>query len=227
MNKVADSRNDLGRILVVSAPSGAGKTTICRFIVQKYPEFELSVSHTTRKPRGEEVNGRDYFFVSEEEFERMIEQDAFVEYARVYDRYYYGTSWASIESILQKGKNALLDIDVQGASQIKKRFAQAELLFILPPSYEVLAKRLYERKTDDPEEIARRLAQAKKEIARFEMFDFVIINDDLEEAKAAVSLIVEQRPERERFAPQNMKDAIAHLLNGSSDVGGFETGRNR
>jgi guanylate kinase len=200
------------RVLVVSAPSGAGKSTICNFIVERFPDFSLSISHTTRKPRGNEQNGREYHFVDETTFKKMVENDEFAEHAFVYGLHYYGTSWRSVNDILNAGKNAVLDIDVQGADGIRKRFPNAELIFILPPSYEELARRLRERKTDDPKEIERRLSIAKAEIRQYAKFDYIVINDSLDKTKEIITYIIEKSERAKDFTPLNILTSLKKLL---------------
>ena len=206
------------RIIVVSAPSGAGKTTICRWVVDTFDDYRLSISHTTRKPRGDERDGREYHFVaSDEAFKDMIARNAFVEYAHVYNRYYYGTSWDSITAILDDDHNAVLDIDVQGAEQIKARFPHAELILVVPPSMTELARRLRERKTDDPEEIKRRLDRAREELTHGDKFDYILQNDDLEISKLAMRNIIEQRPEANDMHISVMQPVLESLMNESID----------
>ena len=206
------------RIIVVSAPSGAGKSTICRWVEETFDNFDISISHTTRKPRGDEQDGREYHFVeSDEAFKEMINQNAFVEYAHVYSRYYYGTSWSSITDILDKDRNAVLDIDVQGAEQIKARFPHAELILVVPPSMTELARRLRERKTDDPEEIKRRLDRAREELTHAEKFDYILQNDDLDVSKAMMRNIIEQNPEAKHMRIAAMQPVLDSLMNESID----------
>ncbi len=171
-----------GLVLVVSAPSGAGKTTLCEKLLSVDKEISFSVSYTTRSPRPNEKNGKDYFFVDEKTFEKMIKEGAFLEWARVYN-HYYGTSRAQVEETLAAGRDVLLDIDVQGAFQVRQKLGQdAVLVFILPPSLEELEKRLRARKTEDEKTILRRLAAAKGEISQAHQFDYLVLNDNLKEA---------------------------------------------
>lgn len=185
-----------GRLLVLSAPSGAGKSTLAAMLLKKFgphapeysgPRFQLSISHTTRPPRGEgesrEKNGKHYHFVSEAEFERMIQKKDFLEYARVFNKYYYGTSRNAVECHITQGNHVLFDIDVQGASSLKSLYNdQCTTIFILPPSFEILAKRLSERKTESEEAIAMRLNTAKTEMLQANTFDYQITNSELQES---------------------------------------------
>jgi len=168
-----------GMPFVVSAPSGTGKTTICRSVVSRDPEIVFSVSHTTRAPRAGERDGVDYHFVSREEFLRLVGEGAFLEHAE-YRGQLYGTSWAAIDAPLEAGHDVLLEIEVQGARQVRLRRPDARLVFLLPPSFEVLEQRLRGRATESEELIARRLAVAREELGEVERYDYVVVNDELE-----------------------------------------------
>ncbi|AEH43970.1 guanylate kinase [Thermodesulfatator indicus DSM 15286] len=171
-----------GLVLVVSAPSGAGKTTLCRRLLSLDSEISFSVSYTTRSPRPNERNGVDYFFVDKETFKKMINEGAFLEWAEVHGNF-YGTSLEQVKEAISSGKDVLLDIDVQGAFQVREKLGrEAVLVFILPPSFEELEKRLKKRGTEDPKELELRLSVAKEEIAKAQAFDYLIVNDVLEEA---------------------------------------------
>lgn len=165
-----------GNLFVVAAPSGAGKSSLVKALMELDSHVQPSVSHTTRAPRGQEKHGREYFFVSEQEFDAMVEADAFVEWARVH-KYRYGTSKKAIEDRMSQGADVILEIDFQGASQIKQVFANAISIFILPPSWEELRARLERRGEDAPEVIELRLQNAAVEMAQVSQFDFVIINE--------------------------------------------------
>lgn len=178
-----------GRLLVISAPSGTGKTTLCRLLMDQFKGISYSVSHTTRKPRAGEVHGTDYHFVSVEEFERMIEGQELVEWARVHDNY-YGTSLKFIRESLDQGRDILLDIDVQGAANIRAVYPEAVTLFIMPPSMEALRERLGKRGTDSPEVIETRIKNAVMEMEQKDLYLHVIVNDDLETAKNQLFSIV-------------------------------------
>jgi len=210
-----------GILLVVSAPSGTGKTTLCRMLLKEFQNMEFSVSYTTRKPREGEVNGRDYFFVSKEEFERMIEEGDFLEWAEVYGNY-YGTSKKQVLKALEEGKDILLDIDVQGALQVKKNFPEAVLVFILPPSFAELEKRLRKRGTDTEEVIKKRLKVAREEIKKAPLYDYLIVNDKLEEAYSKLkSVVIAEKCKAERLKGQFdklIKDKeIVNLLKGGEN----------
>ncbi len=170
-----------GILFVVSAPSGAGKSTLCRRLVGELEGISFSVSYTTRPPRPGERDGVDYFFVSRERFEKMMEEGAFLEYACVHGNL-YGTSKAFVEEKLSSGLDLLLDIDVQGAKQVFSKVEDAVGIFIFPPSVEELRKRLINRGTDPPEVIEKRLAAAEKEMKEAGIYHYWILNDDLERA---------------------------------------------
>lgn len=168
-----------GLLLVVSSPSGAGKTTLCRRLVQAHPELRFSVSYTTRAPRPGEVDGVDYHFVSEEAFSQMVDEGAFAEWAVVHGRR-YGTAISTVREALQKGQQVLFDVDYQGAERLLSQFpAEARLVFILPPSLAELEARLRGRATDAPEVIERRLRKAREELSHYRSYHYLIINDDL------------------------------------------------
>ena len=188
-----------GILFVVTAPSGAGKTTICDAVLAEDDKLKYSVSATTRPPRTGEVNGRDYFFLTNEEFEKGIEEKRFLEYAKVYD-YYYGTPREYIEAEMEEGRSIILDIDVQGALLVKKLNYPAVYIYILPPSLEVLRARLEGRGTDSPEVIEKRFSQAKEEMEYLEEYDYCIINDDLETAISDLKAVI--RAEKRRVARQ-------------------------
>jgi len=178
-----------GCLFVVSAPSGAGKSTLCSALRRQVPDLLYSVSYTTRAPRPGEQEGKDYVFIGLEEFKRGIELGKWAEWALVHGNY-YGTSADVIDQALASGKDLLLDIDVQGAAQIRQRFAQAVTIFILPPSMEVLRQRLESRGTDSRETIEKRLGNASAEIAQQTAYRYVVANDSLPEALARLVAIV-------------------------------------
>lgn len=190
-----------GKLFVITAPSGSGKTTIIDIIRKKVEGIGYSVSHTTRPPRRGEVNGVHYCFVAREDFEKMIEAHEFVEWAIVYD-HLYGTPVSSVESTLSSGRDLLLDLDIQGAQEIKKQFPEATLIFILPPSLKILHERLQRRSAQDDTNIALRMEKAVEEIKKCRDYDFLIINDDLKKAAREVeAIIVAQRARSERRFP--------------------------
>jgi len=178
-----------GCLFVFTGPSGAGKSTICRAVLKELSGISFSVSHTTRPVRPDEVDGRDYYFVSEESFESLLSDGRFVEYATVHG-YRYGTSCDQLEEKLGHG-DALLDVDVQGASQLRSRYPSAPSVFILPPSLAELRTRLVARGQNDPSDIERRISQAELEIREAADFDYFVVNDRLEEAVAAAKCIIE------------------------------------
>ena len=175
--------------VVLAAPSGAGKTTLARMLVDRNDDVVFSISATTRPARRGERDGRDYHFVDDATFERMIERDELAEWAVVHGRR-YGTPRREIASALERGRTVVLDIDVQGARQVRRVFRDALLIFVLPPSAEELARRLSGRASEDPAERRRRLTNALREIEAAPEFDFVVLNDDLERAYARVESIV-------------------------------------
>ncbi|MDY0039851.1 MAG: guanylate kinase [Desulforhabdus sp.] len=177
------------QIFVVSAPSGVGKTTLINKISPNWPNLCFSVSATTRPPRAGEVHGKDYLFFSREEFIRGVREDRFLEWAHVHGEY-YGTDSRQIEGWLTEGKDVLLDIDVQGARQIRCMLPWARTIFILPPSMDVLQERLRKRATETIEVLTKRLAAAQREIQEAIWYDFIIVNDDLQEAAADFNAIL-------------------------------------
>ena len=174
-----------GKLIVFSAPSGSGKTTIVRYLLaQKELHLDFSISATSREKRGEEIDGRDYYFLSAEEFQKKIEENAFVEYEEVYKDNYYGTLKSELERIWAAGKHVIFDIDVIGGLNIKKQYPKQTLaVFVSPPSVEELERRLRFRQTETDEKIQMRLAKAEKEIAKAEEFDVILKNYDLEIVK--------------------------------------------
>jgi len=172
-----------GKIIIFSAPSGAGKTTIVRHLLSNYPDFAFSVSATSRRPRGREVDGVDYFFLTADEFKAKINNDEFLEWQEVYPDNFYGSLKSEVDRILESGKNILFDVDVVGGSNIKKYYGDRALaLFIQPPSITELEKRLIARCTDDKEVIKKRVEKAERELAYANLFDVIIVNDTLEHA---------------------------------------------
>ncbi len=193
---------------MVSAPSGTGKTTLCRKVLEELGDITFSVSHTTRPPRTGEMEGRDYFFVDEATFKEMISKGEFIEWAKVHGNY-YGTSRENVLSILKNGKDVFLDIDVQGARQVREYFPKAVLIFILPPSWQELESRLRGRKSDDEATIAKRLKNARQEIAAISEYDYAVVNDDIDTAKEQlISIIVAQRLRTPRLLAQREKIPI-------------------
>lgn len=179
-------------LFVISGPAGTGKGTLVSRVLERVPNSWLSVSATTRAPRGEEVDGVDYRFLTTEEFERTIEEDGFVEWALVHSNY-YGTPVAPIREHLSKGGVVLLEIDVQGGFQVREKFPDAHLVFIAPPSMEVLERRLRGRGTDSEESIRRRMADAVGEMEASKRYDVVIVNDELEKATDELVEVIESQ----------------------------------
>ena len=179
-----------GSLFVVSGPSGAGKGTLVERVMKLVPDAWLSTSMTSRKPRGAETDGIEYHFVSKEQFEQLIEEDGFAEWALVHDNY-YGTPRGPVEAHLAQDAPVFVEIDVQGGFQIKERYPEANLIFIAPPSLEVLEQRLRGRGTDDEETIAKRMANAVGEMEASARYDKVIVNDDLEQATAELLAVVQ------------------------------------
>ena len=191
-----------GSIFVISGPSGVGKSTIIRHVRESVSMLGYSVSHTSRKPRGAEVDGVDYHFVKRDTFERMIEEGEFVEWAEVYGDY-YGTSVSGIEGRTSQGLDILMDIDTQGARNIKSRFEESVLIYILPPSVEELEKRLKTRGTENEEAVRKRLGKALKEMKSCLWYDYLIFNDELMRAvEEAKSVILAERCRRSRQLPK-------------------------
>jgi guanylate kinase len=178
-----------GDLFVISAPSGAGKSTLCRMLLERMEGVAFSVSHTTRPPRPGEVDGRDYHFVSQEEFEAMVSAGEFLEWARVHENL-YGTSRKAVMEMLSSGLDVILDIDVQGAAQVRERFPAAITIFILPPSWQVLEERLEKRGSEDRERLKVRLRNALAEMEAAHSYQYVVVNDELEVAYAELSSIV-------------------------------------
>jgi guanylate kinase len=177
----------MGKLIIFSAPSGSGKTTIVHRLMKVVEGLEFSVSATSRAPRGAEQNGKDYYFLSAEEFDGKIAEDAFVEWEEVYAGTKYGTLRSELERIWAKGNTILFDVDVKGGVRLKSIFGDDALsIFVMPPSIEELRNRLVGRATDSPEKIEQRIAKAGEELEYAEQFDRVIVNDDLEEAVEAV-----------------------------------------
>lgn len=188
-------------LLIISSPSGAGKTTLTRDLLARFPDLGFSVSHTTRKPRANEVDGRDYHFIDAPSFQQLVAQGAFAEWAEVHGNL-YGTALSELQRCKDQGKSGILfDIDFQGARQIKARRDDAISVFVLPPSMEALKERLRTRAADDEATIERRYQNASREIQYYGLFDYVIVNDDLEEAKERLrGIVLAERSRRRRTA---------------------------
>lgn len=187
-----------GKLIVFSAPSGAGKTTLVRYLMSQIPNLSFSVSAASRKPRKDEVDGKDYYFLTVDEFKEKIEEHAFVEWEEVYKDHFYGTLVSEVECIRNEGRHVVFDVDVKGGINIKKQFAKDALaVFVEPPSVEVLEQRLRDRATDSQKDIRTRIEKAKEELTFVPYFDVVIVNDDLEIAKKQLLKIVTEFIENE------------------------------
>ncbi|WP_298704729.1 guanylate kinase [uncultured Veillonella sp.] len=200
--------SDRGILIVLSGPSGAGKGTICAALRKEMPNLVYSVSMTTREPRVGEEEGISYFFRTKEEFQRLIEDDAFLEYAKVYDNY-YGTPKQHVMNLLSEGKSVILEIDIQGAMQVKERFSEAVFIYIVPPSLDILSTRLRDRGTDATDVINKRLSKASSELALAHRYDYIVVNDELNEAVEKVASIL--RAETCRI--KRNKEKIQYIYN--------------
>jgi len=203
---VSENGGDQGIPFVVAAPSGTGKTTVCRQVVARDDRLSFSISHTTRRKRDGEVDGRDYCFVDAPEFRRLVAEGAFLEWAE-YNANLYGTSWDAIDRGLAGGRDVLLEIEIQGARQVRARRPDARLIFLLPPSMRELERRLQGRGTDSQDEIRRRLEVANRELEAIRDFDYAVTNDELDACVANVLEIIRAERDgstgalRERFSP--------------------------
>ncbi len=200
-----------GTLYIISAPSGAGKTTLVKKLIAKTSDLIVSVSHTTRQSREGEIHGKDYFFVDVETFQTMQHENAFLECAQVFDNF-YGTAQQTVEDNLAQGKDVLLEIDWQGAQQVRHLLPECVSIFILPPSIETLRQRLEARGKDDVEIINRRMKDAVTEMSHYPEFDYLIVNDDFSEAlKALKSIVLTNRLKQSRQS-QNLKTLLSNLL---------------
>lgn len=183
--------NEQGILIVVSGPSGCGKSTLDQKLIESRNDTVMSISDTTRSPRGEEKDGTDYNFISTEEFEQKIKENKYLEYAIVHSNKYYGTPIEHIDEILSKGKNIILEIDIEGARKVNEKRPDAVFIFIMPPSMEILKKRLIGRKTETKEQVVERFKTAYKEINEVSKYNYVIVNDDIEESLLKMNSIIE------------------------------------
>jgi guanylate kinase len=206
--RTADGR---GRLWVIAAPSGAGKTSLVKALLARDPHLRFSISYTTRKPRASEVHGRDYFFVSQSEFQTLVGDNAFLEHAQVFDNW-YGTSREHVEQLLDAGHSVLLEIDWQGAQQIRQRAPYAESIFILPPSVPELERRLRGRATDSEPTIQRRLRDSLADMTHWSEFDHVVVNDDFEAALGRLAAVIGGSEQRHRSDSPAVKAAAAAIL---------------
>lgn len=200
-----------GRLIVVAAPSGAGKTTLVRALLAQRPDIEFSISYTTRPRRVSEVDGRDYFFIDEDEFARMVAHGEFLEHANVFD-HWYGTGRDYVERRLEAGTSVLLEIDWQGARQVRERAPEALTVFVLPPSLAELERRLRGRASDSEDTIRRRLRDAREDMSHWTEFDYVVVNADVEAATAELAAIVAGRGERSRSDSSGVHAAVQAVL---------------
>ena len=200
-----------GKLFVFAAPSGAGKTTLVHAVVTKHPELRFSISYTTRKPRRNEADGVDYLFVTKEEFMRLRDEGEMLEYAEVFDNF-YATSRSQVEKHLAGNRNVILEIDWQGARQVRESMPECITIFILPPSVEELERRLRDRRTDAPEVIERRLRDAVGDMAHWDEFDYVIINDDLNQAVANLEDVLAGKGDAWSTANPELQRAIGRII---------------
>lgn len=200
----------MSSLIIISAPSGTGKTSIVSALTESDSQLSLSISHTTRRPRPNEIDGQDYYFVDRGVFQTMLSRGEFLESAEVYGNL-YGTSHKWVKESLASGQDVLMEIDFQGAQQVRRIFPQAISIFILPPSYEQLEERLKQRGQDDQKTISRRLASAREEVSHLNEFDYVVVNGNLQEAIKDVSCII--RAERLRIMRQlvNQRTLVAQF----------------
>ena len=200
-----------GKLFVIAAPSGAGKTSLVRALMQRRPSLRFSISYTTRQQRPNERDGHDYFFVDKQEFERMVAASDFLEHARVFDNY-YGTSRSQVEKLLDASQDVLLEIDWQGAQQIRRTLPECRSIFVLPPSREALEQRLRGRGTDSDEVIARRLRDSLADLSHWSEFDYIVVNDDFDRATGELEAIVTGQGEHLRRDRAELRELLARLL---------------
>jgi len=205
------SNTEGGKLFVFAAPSGAGKTTLVHAVVTKHPELRFSISYTTREPRINEANAVDYLFVSEDEFMRLRDAGEMLEYAQVFDNY-YATSRSQVEKHLADNRSVVLEIDWQGAQQVRESMPDSVTIFILPPSIDELERRLRDRRTDKPEVIERRLKDARSDMAHWDEFDHIIINDDLDEAILALEAVLRGDGEASSTDNPRLRAAVLRII---------------
>jgi guanylate kinase len=200
-----------GKLFVIAAPSGAGKTSLVKALLERMPQLHVSISHTTRNKRPTEQAGREYYFVSVPEFESLVDRSEFLEHARVFDNY-YGTARQPVEAELAKGQDVVLEIDWQGAQQVRKALPECQTIFILPPSRRALEDRLRNRATDSNEVIERRLRDAVGDMTHWREFDYVVVNDNFEHAVGDLIRIVSGDGDGLRAARPQLQALLAELL---------------
>ena len=218
-------------VFIISAPSGSGKSTLVDKVRATVPNLKFSISYTTRKPRGHEENGREYFFISHEQFEQMIHNGEFLEYARVFETDYYGTARRFLKQAEEQQYDLLLDIDVQGAAQIKRQSPDAVSIFILPPNRVELEKRLRSRGQDKEDKIQRRLEEATREIENYAKYDYILVNDQLDDSVEALqAILMAERQKRagrpdpdlnrkaEPFRLSNVRERLGPILQSFREV---------
>jgi guanylate kinase len=204
-----------GRLFVIAAPSGAGKTSLVRALMEREPALRFSISYTTRPKRPNETHGKDYFFVAKDEFEGMVARGEILEHARVFDNY-YGTALSQVEASLASGQDLILEIDWQGAQQIRRALPECRSIFILPPSRDELERRLRSRGTDAEDVIQRRLRDAASDMTHWSEFDYVVVNDDFDRALADLHAIVRGQGEASRRERDGLA-ALAEALTGHGE----------
>jgi guanylate kinase len=202
----------IGTLFIISAPSGAGKTSLVKALLENDPQLQVSVSYTTRNPRPQEINGIHYHFVTIPNFQAMLEKNTFLEYAKVFDNY-YGTSKDWLEQQLKQGKDIILEIDWQGAQQVRAKMPESVNIFILPPSKNALKQRLKNRAQDSEEIIARRMRDAVSEMQHYHEFDYVVINDDFSIAFNELQSIIKSQRLRLENQQSCFKEQINQLIN--------------
>jgi guanylate kinase len=201
----------MSKLFVIAAPSGAGKTSLVQSLLKERPELAVSVSHTTRRPRVHEVEGREYYFVTSARFQELVRQEAFLEHAQVFDNF-YGTGAQQVQEKLNEGRDVLLEIDWQGARQVRRASPDSVSIFILPPSRAALEHRLRERRTDDAATISRRLADAVTDMSHYREFDYVVVNDRYETAVRDLLAILDGRGQDLRAARPQLEPLVQSLL---------------
>ena len=203
--------SDTPRLIIISAPSGAGKTSLSRQLIRSHSDIHVAISHTTRAPRPGETHGVDYYFVKPEQFKELIQTDGFLEFAEVFD-HYYGTSKMAVRELLDQGKHVLLEIDWQGAQKIRQLMPDSISVFILPPSKETLFSRLTARGQDSEEIINRRMQDAQNQISHYREYDYIIINDDFDQAYTELESIVYNQPLSTDLSKQDLEKFVNQLM---------------
>jgi guanylate kinase len=207
----ADTSRNRGQLFVIAAPSGAGKTSLVKALLERHPELRVSISHTTRAKRPTEEHGREYYFVSVPEFRERVGREEFLEHAQVFDNH-YGTGRQPVEEQIAQGRNVILEIDWQGAQQVRRAMPAAASIFILPPSRSALEERLRNRRTDSDEVIARRLRDAVGDMSHWNEFDYVVVNDDFERAVTDLGRIVDGNGQDLAKHRKGLAPLLAELL---------------